>query len=79
MNVVPEGLARLLLAALEIPGVTRADLRALEVADEHLSEPPIESAGKNSSQAQTLSPRQMGRYWMTNRSLFVPPARHASR
>ena len=33
-DVIPQGLARLLLVALEVPGVTRADIRLLEVPDE---------------------------------------------
>ena len=33
-DVVPQGLARLLLAALEVPGVFRADIRPLEIFDE---------------------------------------------
>ena len=34
MDVIPHGLARLLLAALEVPGVSRADIRPLEISDE---------------------------------------------
>ena len=33
-DVVPQGLARLLLATLEVPGVPRADIRPLEIPDE---------------------------------------------
>ena len=33
-DVIPQGLAGLLLAALEVPGVTRADIRPLEVPNE---------------------------------------------
>ena len=33
-DVTPQGLARLLLAALEVPGVTRVDIRPLEISDE---------------------------------------------
>jgi hypothetical protein len=36
--VVPERLSRLLAAASEIPGVPRAHVRALEVADEGLDQ-----------------------------------------
>ena len=36
--VVPKGLTGLLLAALEISGIARANVRALEVADEKLAE-----------------------------------------
>ena len=32
-DVIPQGLAGLLLAALEVPGVTRADIRPLEISD----------------------------------------------
>ena len=33
-DVILQGLARLLLAALEVPGVTRANIRSLEIFDE---------------------------------------------
>ena len=33
-DVTPQGLTGLLLAALEVPGVTRVDIRPLEVPDE---------------------------------------------
>ena len=33
-DVIPQGLARLLLIALEVPGVPRADVRPLEIPDE---------------------------------------------
>ena len=33
-DVIPQGLAGLLLAALEVPGVTRADIRPLEISNE---------------------------------------------
>ena len=33
-DVIPQGLARLLLAALEVPGVSRANIRPLEISDE---------------------------------------------
>ena len=32
-DVIPQGLARLLLAALEVPRVLRADIRPLEISD----------------------------------------------
>ena len=34
LDVIPQGLAGLLLAALEVPGVTRADIRPLNISDE---------------------------------------------
>ena len=34
MDVIPQGLARLLLAALEVPGVSRVDICPLEISDE---------------------------------------------
>ena len=34
VDVIPHGLAGLLLAALEVPGVTRVDIRPLEISDE---------------------------------------------
>ena len=33
-DVIPQGLAGLLLAALEVPGVTRVDIRPLEISNE---------------------------------------------
>jgi len=33
-DVIPQGLAGLLLVALEVPGVTKADIRPLEISDE---------------------------------------------
>ena len=33
-DVIPQGLAGLLLAALEVSGVTRADIRLLDISDE---------------------------------------------
>ena len=34
MDVIPQGLAGLLLAALEVLGVSRVDVRPLEIPDE---------------------------------------------
>ena len=34
-NVIPQGLTRLLLAALEVLGVTRADIRPLEISNKN--------------------------------------------
>ena len=34
MDVIPQGLVGLLLAALEVPGVPRTDIRPLEIPDE---------------------------------------------
>ena len=33
VDVIPQGLAGFLLAALEVPGVSRADIRPLEISD----------------------------------------------
>ena len=64
-DVILQGLAGLLLTALEVPGVPRSNVRPLEIPDED----PLEvrqswmlSCGRNSSHAQTCSPTQMGRY-----------------
>ena len=35
MDVIPQGLAGLSLVALEVLGVTRADIRPLEISDEN--------------------------------------------
>ena len=34
MDVIPQGLTRLLLVALEVLGVSRVDIRPLEISDE---------------------------------------------
>ena len=34
-DVIPQGLVGLLLEALEVPGVSRADIRLLEISNEH--------------------------------------------
>jgi hypothetical protein len=47
VDVVPQGLARLLLAALEVPGVSWAHVRPLEFPDEDLLElcPTMDAVG----------------------------------
>jgi hypothetical protein len=48
VNVVPQGLARLLLAALEVLGVSGAHIRPLEFPDEDLLElcPTTDAVGR---------------------------------
>ena len=48
MDVIPQGLAGLMLAALEVPGVTRADIRPLEISDEDPVEihPVMDAVGR---------------------------------
>ena len=64
-DVILQGLTGLLLAALEVLGVTRADICPLEISDEDpLEVHPVTmlSCRRNSSLAQICSPTQMGRY-----------------
>ena len=58
-DVLPESLIRLLAAALEVPGVPRAYVRALEVVDEDLPEvgPTINPVGREMLE---LAPRGVG-------------------
>ena len=53
-DVIPQGLAGLLLASLEVLGVFRADIRPLEISDEDLlrsTKSQMLSCGRNSSHA----------------------------
>ena len=34
MDIIPQGLIGLLLAALEVPGIPRTDIRPIEIPDE---------------------------------------------
>jgi hypothetical protein len=55
-NVVPQGLARFLFAALEVPGVSRAHVHPLEICNKdlfELAELQMLLGGKNSSHART--------------------------
>ena len=64
-DVIPQGLAGLLLAALEVPGVTRADIRPLEVSDEDpLEIRPVADAvvREEFKPRPNMFPMQMGRY-----------------
>jgi hypothetical protein len=63
--VVPEGFARLLFAALEVLGISRAHICPLEVLNKDLFELAklrMVLGSKNLSHARTYSPTQMGRY-----------------
>ena len=66
MDVIPQGLAGLLLAALEVPGVTRPDIRPLEISDKDpLEVHPITDAvvwEEFKPCPNMFSPTQMGRY-----------------
>ena len=65
MDVIPQELAGLLLVALEVLGVSRADIRPLEISNEdplEVTQSQMLSCGRNSSHARTCSPMQMGRY-----------------
>ena len=64
-DVIPDGLATLLIAALEVTRVAWADVLPWKLPTNlfrRSAQPPIEWAVKNSSQARTLSHKQMGRY-----------------
>jgi hypothetical protein len=47
-DVVSQGLARLLFAALEVPGVSKAHVRPLEIPNEYLFElcPATDAVGR---------------------------------
>ena len=67
MDVILQGLAGLLLIALEVPGVPRADVRPLEIPDEDpLEFRPVADAvvWKEFKPCPNMFPMQMGRYWM---------------
>ena len=77
-DVIPQGLVGLLLAALEVSGVPRADIRPLEVLDEDpLEVRPVTDAvvREEFEPRSNMSPTQMGRYWMMKWSSSTPPAR----
>ena len=64
-DVVPQGLAGLLLATLEVLGVSRVDIRPLEIPDEDpLEVRPVADAvvREEFKPCRTCSPTQMGRY-----------------
>ena len=80
-DVVAQGLTGLLLAALEVPRVARAHIRALKVADEDLPEVCRAADGVGGQEVQPgadVFSQHIGRYWMMKRSSVAPPARHAS-
>ena len=65
MDVISQGLAGLLLAALEVLGVPMVDIHPLRVPNEDpLEVRPVTDAivRRNSSHAQTCSHTQIGRY-----------------
>ena len=67
MDVIPQGLVGLLLTALEVPGVSRADVRPLEIPDEDpLEVRPVADAvvWEEFEPCPNMFPTQMGRYWM---------------
>jgi hypothetical protein len=67
VNVVPQGLARLLLAALEVLGVFERTYVPYKFSTKNcLSSAQLRMllGSMNSSHARTCSPTQMGRYWM---------------
>jgi hypothetical protein len=74
---VPERLAGLLGAGAQVPGVTRAHIRALEVANERADQVirVVDLAGR-----QVLEPRPRrvgrGRLRMMTSSLVAPPSWH---
>ena len=65
VDVIPQGLAGLLVATLEVPGVSRADIRPLEISDEDPLEvcPVADAVGqKEFKPCSNMLPTQMGRY-----------------
>jgi hypothetical protein len=81
-DVVPETLSRLLPAASEVPGVSRAYVRALEIASEGLDQVVLVG---DLPQRQVLQPgtsgvgEEQGRLRMMRLSSSVPPSWQASR
>ena len=66
-DVILQGLVGLLLTALEVPRVSRADVRPLEIPDEEpLEVRPITDAimRKEFEPCSNMFPTQIGRYWM---------------
>ena len=64
-DVIPQGLAGLLLAALEVLGVSRADICPLEISDEDpLEVRPVTDAvvQEEFKPCPNMFPMQMGRY-----------------
>ena len=64
-DVVPQGLAGLLLATLEVPGVSKADIHPLEIPDEDsLEVRPVTDAvvREEFKPCPNMFPTQMGRY-----------------
>ena len=67
VDVIPQGLAGLLLTALEVPGVPRVDIRPLEIPDEDpLKVRPVADVvmRKEFEPCSNMFPTQMGSYWM---------------
>ena len=65
MDVIPQGLAGLLLTALEVPGVPWLDVRPLEIPDKDpLEVRPVADAVVREEFKPCLNmfPTQMGRY-----------------
>ena len=65
VDVIPQGLAGLLLTALEVLGVPRADVRPLEIPDEDpLEVRPVADAvvREEFEPCSNMFPTQMGRY-----------------
>ena len=77
-DVIPQGLAGLLLAALEVLGVTRVDIHPLEISNKDpLDVRPVTDAigQKEFKPCPNMLPTQMGRYWMMKWSSSTPLAR----
>ena len=65
IDVIPQGLAGLLLAALEVPGVSRVDIRPLEISNKDpLEVRPVADAvvREEFKPCPNMFPTQMGRY-----------------
>ena len=65
MDVILQGLAGLLLVALEVPGVSRADIRPLEISDKDPLEvrPAVDAVVREEfNPCSNMFPTQMGRY-----------------
>ena len=77
-DVIPQGLARLLLATLEVPGVSRADVRSLEIPNEDpLEVRPVVDAivWEEFKPCPNMFPHTNGEILNDEKGSSTPPAR----
>ena len=81
MDVILQGLVGLLLAALEVLGIPRMDIRPLEIPNEDpLEIGPVADVVRREEfePCSNMPPTQMGRYLMMKWSSSTPSAQQAS-